>query len=108
LLTELDVTLPPRAAPGYRHGYHLYAARVANRREVYDKLRANGVAAQVHYVPIHHHPTYRDLGAHLPNTDAAYAELISLPLFPALTDDAQRRVVAALRDALAGTTNRTS
>jgi UDP-4-amino-4,6-dideoxy-N-acetyl-beta-L-altrosamine transaminase len=105
LLAELDVTLPPRAAEGFRHGYHLYAARVANRREVYDKLRANGVAAQVHYVPIHLHPTYRDLGAQLPHTDAAYAELISLPLFPALTDDDQLRVVAALRDALAGTTD---
>jgi UDP-4-amino-4,6-dideoxy-N-acetyl-beta-L-altrosamine transaminase len=106
LLAEFAIELAPQAAPGFGHAYHLYPVRVPDRHDVYDKLRANGIAVQVHYVPIHHHPTYRELGVKLPNTDEAYAGLLSLPLFPALSDDDQRRVVATLGDALAGTTER--
>jgi dTDP-4-amino-4,6-dideoxygalactose transaminase len=102
LLAHLPVTLPPKAPSGYGHGYHIYVVRVDARHAVYDKLRANGVAAQVHYVPIHHHPIYRELRAELPHTDAAYEELLSLPLYPALSDDDQLRVVAAFGEAVSG------
>lgn len=104
LLADLPVALPPAAPTGYRHGYHLFAIRVANRRAVYDRLRAAGIATQVHYVPIHHHPVSDDdIGLEpgaLPVCDAVYDGLLSLPMFPDLTDDDVRHVVDQLRTAI--------
>lgn len=99
-LRSLPITLPPVAGPGYEHGYHLYAIRTPNRREVYDSLRGDGVLAQVHYVPIHHHPVYADVEISLPNTDAAYDGILSLPVFPDLTDAQQTHVIESLERAL--------
>ncbi len=99
-LADFPIELPPRAPEGYGHGYHIYPIRVDDRREVYERLHALGVAVQVHYVPIHHHPIYRDVGADCPETDRAYERLLSLPVFPAMTDGDQRRVVDALERSL--------
>lgn len=103
LLHDAPLTLPPAAPHGYVHGYHLFAVRVGERRQVYDQLRAAGIAAQVHYVPVHHHPISADIGAKpgdFPVCDEVYSELLSLPMFPALTDEQQDQVVDALRRAL--------
>ncbi|MGZ6928187.1 MAG: aminotransferase class I/II-fold pyridoxal phosphate-dependent enzyme [Acidimicrobiia bacterium] len=99
-LAGADVLLPPAAPPGVRHGLHLFPIRVARRRAVFDALRAAGVGVQVHYVPIHHHSLYREGAPSLPNADAAYAGLLSLPLYPALTEAEQDVVVAAGRTAV--------
>ncbi len=99
LLADLSVLLPPEAEMGFRHGYHLFPVRVDNRRQVFDGLRARGLDVQVHYVPAHHHGINIDLGLRpgdLPNCDAAYDRLVSLPIFPDLTDRQQDRVVNAL------------
>ena len=102
LLAGLPVQLPPEAPPGYTHAWHLYAVRVAARRRVYDQLRADGIGVQVHYVPIHRHPVFADvaLRSALPSTDAAYDGLLSLPLFPDMTEDEQDLVVDRLAAAL--------
>ncbi len=85
--------IPAPAAPaGFGHGYHVYPVRVPGRRSVYDGLRDAGVAAQVHYLPIHRHPIYRDATA-LPHADEAYEGLLSLPIFPTLSDADQRHVI---------------
>ena len=94
------LTLPPVAPAGSRHGYHLFTVRVRERDRVHAQLRERGIGTQVHYVP-----TYR-LGAYathvdpadFPETEAAYDELLSLPLFPALTDADQNAVIDALRE----------
>jgi dTDP-4-amino-4,6-dideoxygalactose transaminase len=97
LLTGLPVVLAPDPPPGWTSARHLYPVRVAERRRVYDGLREAGVAAQVHYVPIHHHPIYRDTPhPPLPETDRAYEGLLSLPLYPDLTDDQQDAGATAL------------
>lgn len=98
LLVDLPIQLPPAAPPGCRHGYHLFAVRLAERRRVYDELRGLGIGVQVHYVPIHHHTAFRHLAAPgaLPGTEAAYAGLLSLPLFPDMAEPDQDRVVGAL------------
>ncbi len=98
------VVLPP-AAPraGWRHAYHLFAVQVADRRSVYDSMHAAGITAQVHYVPIYRHPLYARMGFtpdQFPNTERAYAGLLSLPLFPTLTRSDQDRVVDVLAHAL--------
>jgi perosamine synthetase len=98
------VELPPAAVgAGWRHAYHLFPVRVADRRRVYDELHAAGIKVQVHYVPIYRHPLYADCGvspADFPATEQAYAGLLSLPMYPSLTDADQDRVVDTLRRAV--------
>jgi UDP-4-amino-4,6-dideoxy-N-acetyl-beta-L-altrosamine transaminase len=103
LLADLPVVLPPAAPDGWRHGYHLFAVQVPDRRGVYERMRANGVGVQVHYVPVYRHPLYADLGVSpgdFPNTEQVYAGLLSLPLYPDLTEDEQDRVAEVLKGAL--------
>ena len=67
-------------------------------------MHAAGIGVQVHYVPIYKHPLYADTGRpapDFPETERAYAGLLSLPMFPALTDAEQDRVIAALTRCLA-------
>ncbi|HEX2772632.1 MAG TPA: DegT/DnrJ/EryC1/StrS family aminotransferase, partial [Micromonosporaceae bacterium] len=86
--------------------WHLYAVRVLDgrRREVYDRLREQGILVQVNYIPVYWHPVFEDLGYRrgmCPVAEAFYAEELSLPLFPDLTDADQDRVVDGLRGILA-------
>jgi UDP-4-amino-4,6-dideoxy-N-acetyl-beta-L-altrosamine transaminase len=99
--------LPP-AEDGVRSAWHLFPVRVRHpkrtRREVYDALQARGIRAQVHYIPIHLHPYYRErLGfapGRFPAAEAFYEEELSLPLFATLTDEDVTRVAAALEEVL--------
>jgi dTDP-4-amino-4,6-dideoxygalactose transaminase len=87
---------------------HLYSvlidfeARGVSRRVVVDRLRADGVGTQVHYIPVHTQPYYRALypGLELPGAEARYERTLSLPLFPGMDDDDPSRVVGALLRAL--------
>lgn len=72
------------------HAFHLYVVRVPARRELYDYLRAEGIFAQVHYLPVPALPYYRRLGYRADKFPAAqeyYAECLSIPMYPTLTDD---------------------
>ncbi|BCJ72188.1 UDP-4-amino-4,6-dideoxy-N-acetyl-beta-L-altrosami ne transaminase [Catellatospora sp. IY07-71] len=85
--------------------WHLYPVRVLDgrRREVYDRLRAAGIGVQVNYIPVYWHPVFADLGYRrgmCPNAERFYAEELSLPLFPDLTDADQDRVIDTLVTAL--------
>jgi perosamine synthetase len=103
LLAHLPIELPPAALPGWRHAHHLFPVRVPERATVFDRMRGAGVGVQVHFVPIYRHPFYADLGvepADFPNTEAAYERLLSLPLFPDLTESEQNEVIARLEFAL--------
>jgi dTDP-4-amino-4,6-dideoxygalactose transaminase len=86
--------------------WHLYSVRVLDgrRREVYDRLREAGIGVQVNYVPVYWHPVFEELGYRrgmCPVAEAAYAELLSLPLFPRMSDEDQDRVVETLTAILA-------
>ncbi len=91
---------------GNLHAYHLYVVRVdAQRRdELFNGLRERGIGVNVHYIPVHLHPYYRKvLGTapgQCPVAEAAYEEIISLPIFPDLTEEEQDRVVQALKSIL--------
>lgn len=106
-LAGLPLVLPwqdPRAASSY----HLYPIQVRedaplSRRELFDALGASGIRANVHYIPIHTQPYYRDLGfgpSDFPRAEAYYARALSLPMYAALDDLGQSRVIAAIREAL--------
>jgi len=75
---------------------------VRDRRRVYDGLHRAGIGVQVHFVPIYRHPIYRDAGGAafpntaFPNTERAYEGLLSLPLYPDLTEVEQDLVVEVL------------
>lgn len=72
------------------------------RLEVVERLRAKGVGSQVHYIPVHCQPYYRDRygDQRLPGAEAWYGRTLSLPLYPAMADSDVDRVVEALADAL--------
>jgi perosamine synthetase len=102
LLADLDVVLPPAPPTGVRHARHLYPVQVEDQARVVAGLHARDIAVQVHHVPIYRHPAYA-AGVRpedRPFTEAAYAHLVSLPLFVDLTTDEQDRVVAALQELL--------
>ncbi|HEX6445456.1 MAG TPA: aminotransferase class I/II-fold pyridoxal phosphate-dependent enzyme [Streptosporangiales bacterium] len=85
--------------------WHLFPVRVRDgrRRTVYDRMRAAGIGVQVNYIPVYWHPVFEDLGYRrgtCPNAEAFYAEELSLPLFPDLSEPDQDRVVDALVEAL--------
>lgn len=95
-LAELDLIPAPKPVEGFAHGYHLYPIRVRDRHGVFTGLREHGIAPQVHYVPIHHHPLYATETYALPACDEAYSGILSLPIFPLLTDEDQSKVIEAL------------
>ncbi len=102
LLQDLQVTCPPSAPVGSTHAYHLFPVRVKNRRAIFDYLRNAGIGAQVHYIPLYKHPLYARTGSQFqfPSTETVYGELLSLPIFPDLTDADQDIVIEVLGKAL--------
>jgi dTDP-3-amino-3,4,6-trideoxy-alpha-D-glucose transaminase len=97
--TGLDL---PESAPGRRHAFHLYVVRSRERDVLRAELAARGVETLVHYPkPVHRVPAYTELAhARLTRSERVADEILSLPLFPELTDDEVDHVVAAIRDAL--------
>lgn len=85
--------------------WHLFPVRIQDgrRREVFDRMRAAGVLVQVNYIPAYWHPVFEDLGYRrgmCPVAEAFYSEEISLPMYAALSDDEQSRVIEVLSDIL--------
>lgn len=104
LLSPLPVQ-PLQQSNNRQNGYHLYVIQVAERDQVFARLRAADIGVNVHYIPIPAQPYYRGLGhdpAAYPGAQAYYQRAISLPLFPALTYSEQQQVVDALEQALCG------
>ena len=95
---------------GFRSAWHLYTVRVSQkalrggRAALFDALRADGIGVQVHYVPVHLQPYYRERFGHgwgsFPVAESAYLELLSLPLYPTLSARDRDRVVATLLRAI--------
>lgn len=78
------------------HAYHLYIIEVEDRLGLYNHLAANGVFAQIHYIPCHLMPYYKQFGwkeGDMPNAEAYYKHCISLPMYPTLTEEEQAFVI---------------
>lgn len=94
-----------------RSSYHLYVVRIdfeelgKNRSQVMRELVARGVGSQVHYIPIHLHPYYREQFGYkqgdFPHAERFYSQALSLPLYPKMTDAEVQRVIEAVRDVVA-------
>ena len=86
----------PYASPDVFHAYHLYIIRVPDRLDLYNYLHENGIYTQVHYIPLHLMPYYREQGnkpGDLPVAEKYYSRCLSLPMFPTLTDEEQEYVI---------------
>lgn len=89
------------------HAYHLYVISLdldkltADRGKVFGALRAEGIGVNVHYIPVHLHPYYRrnfgTFAGMCPVAEREYERIISLPIFPAMTDDDVNSVINAVR-----------
>ena len=78
------------------HAYHLYVVEVDDRLGLYDHLRNNGIFPQVHYIPTHLMPYYRQQGyrpGDYPGAETFYSRCLSLPMYPTLTDAEQNYVI---------------
>ncbi len=88
------------------HIYHLYAIRLClerlklDRAQFIDALRARNIGSSVHFIPVHLHPFYRETFGYrkgdLPNAENLYARILSLPLFPKMTDGDVQEVIEAV------------
>jgi dTDP-4-amino-4,6-dideoxygalactose transaminase len=96
----------PRQRAGVRHVFHIYAVRLADRDRWRARLADVGIQTGVHYpVPLHLQPAYRDLGygpGAFPVAEAAAREVLSLPLFPEMTEAQLDEVTGILRAGLPG------
>lgn len=78
------------------NAHHLFVIEVDNRKELYDYLRENKIFAQIHYIPVHTLPYYKEIGynnANLSNSEKYYTKCISLPMYPTLTSEEQSFVI---------------
>ncbi len=105
-LGEVDGLRVPPQRSDVDPAWHLYPLRVleGRRREVFEKMRSRGIGVQVNYLPVYWHPVYADLGYRrgmCPNAEAFYAEELSLPLYPDLSDAQVDEVVDTLTGILA-------
>jgi perosamine synthetase len=98
----VGVTVPP-VAPGADHVYHQYTIRVTGDRDAFvERLAEAGVGSGVYYpIPVHRLATFEEV-VELPETDRAAAEVISLPVHPALSQGDLATVVAAVNDVASG------
>lgn len=101
--------ITPWQLPNTYSSYHLYPIRITKefsiktQKEVYHSLHKNGVAANLHYIPVHRQPYYQKLGfksGDFPEAEKYHREAISLPMYPMLTSDEQQHVINVLRSVL--------
>ncbi|WP_127844448.1 aminotransferase class I/II-fold pyridoxal phosphate-dependent enzyme [Psychroflexus aestuariivivens] len=85
------------------HAHHLYVIEVENRLGLYNYLRENHIYTQIHYIPCHLMPYYKEQGwkeGDLPNAEAYYTSCISLPMFPSLKIEEQEFVIKKIKEFL--------
>ncbi|MEJ1221493.1 UDP-4-amino-4,6-dideoxy-N-acetyl-beta-L-altrosamine transaminase [Sediminicola sp. 1XM1-17] len=81
---------------GMVNAHHLFVIEVEDRKGLYDFLRTQNIFAQIHYIPVHTLPYYKEIGysnANLSNSENYYSKCISLPMYPSLTNDEQMFVI---------------
>jgi perosamine synthetase len=99
--------IPPAVRPEVNPAWHLYAIRLdlekltADRAQIFRALRAENIGVNVHYIPVHLHPYYRERfgykGGEFPVAEDGYARLISLPMFHGMNDRDVEDVIRAVR-----------
>ena len=108
LLAALPVRLPYQL-PNTYSGLHLYPIRLKlddinkTHKQVFSELRSNGIGVNLHYIPVHAHPYFQEMGFRIgdfPEAESYYTEAISLPMFQTMTYEDQNKVVSVLTSVL--------
>jgi len=104
LLEDLPVVMPFQLEGTYS-GLHLYVIRLnldkiaVSHKQVFDELRGRGVGVNLHYIPVHMQPFYKNMGFKIgdfPESEKYYSEALSLPVYPNLSEEDQDKVVGVL------------
>jgi len=90
---HLKVKTPAIPLGRYAHCYHLYTVRVDNRDALLHKLRGLGIGADIYFPTVMHYQTIFNCGYRLPVAEQAVREVLSLPIFPGMTDEEQEYVI---------------
>ena len=108
-LASFPITMPYQSPDSYS-AYHLYPIRLhldkigLSHKDIFKRLKEKGVGVNLHYIPIHMQPYYKNIALHrndvLPEAEAYYQEAISIPLYSQLADDDQTKVVSVLKELL--------
>jgi len=103
---DVSGVIPPVVRPEANPAWHLYPIRLdpeklsADRAQIFRALRAENIGVNVHYIPVHLHPYYRERfgykGGEFPVAEGAYSRLISLPMFHGMSDQDVKDVIAAI------------
>jgi dTDP-4-amino-4,6-dideoxygalactose transaminase len=100
----IEKAVPIRPADGVSHAYHLFVVNVPCRDNVQNELFRRGISTGIHYpYPIHLMPAYRFLGykeGDLPHTEALAKNILSLPIYPELSDESVRKICGELKDVI--------
>ena len=104
---DCENIITPYQLPETESGWHLYIVQVKNcdRKKVFESLREQGIAVNVHYIPVYLHPYYQEHGykdVHCKNAEEVYSHIISLPLYPTLTEEQQQYVIETLKYVING------
>lgn len=101
---EIDEIEPLQVRENVKHAYHLYVVRLSDEIEkarVFKKLRESDIGVNVHYIPVHLHPYYRKaFGTNpglCPIAEGAYEKILSLPIFPAMTEENVESVIESVK-----------
>jgi dTDP-4-amino-4,6-dideoxygalactose transaminase len=110
LLGEVEEVILPQVQPDRVHSWHLYAIRLRvdrlriDRAQFIVELKERGIASSVHWLPLHMHPYYRDTYGYrpgdFPTAAALYPQLVTLPLYPDLSEEDVRQVCEAVKKIL--------
>ena len=100
-LEGVPVVLPPTPPAGYEQSYYVYTIRAEKRDELQAYLKANNIGCAVYYpVPLYKQPAYKDRGfkaEDYPEAEKAAKEVLSIPMFPEITEEQVRRVCETIR-----------
>lgn len=108
LLADQPVAIPRMQTDNYS-GLHLYVIRLQRsegartHRQIFESLREQGIGINLHYIPVHLQPYYQAMGfksGDFPEAERYYTEAISLPMYPALTEGQQDKVISMLNQVL--------
>jgi UDP-4-amino-4,6-dideoxy-N-acetyl-beta-L-altrosamine transaminase len=97
-LSDLPLILPKQFDHS-THAYHLFIIQTDDRKELYDFLKSKNIFAQVHYIPVHLMPYYKNLGwkkGDFPIAESYYEKCLSLPMFPSLSEKEQEYVIECI------------
>jgi perosamine synthetase len=103
---------PLAVRPDVLHAYHLYVIRIdsnvlgTDRATLFTKLRKKGIGVNVHYIPVHLQPFYREKFHTSPGlcpiAETAYEQIISIPMFPGMTDEDVKKVIVEVKNNVCG------